>query len=52
MPDEREKRIWKELKKDGITNEKELEEAIKKMKLLNIGCFVNKVEGVNKNENS
>ena len=35
MPDEREKRIWKELAKDGIHNEKELDAAIKNMKLLN-----------------
>ena len=51
MPDEREKRIWKELAKDGIHNEKELDAAIKNMKLLNIGGFVNKLE-VNSNENS
>ena len=35
--------LWKELKKFGITNEKELDEAIANMKPLNIGCFVNKV---------
>ena len=34
--------LWKELKKCGITNEKELDEAIAKMKPLNIGGFVNK----------
>ena len=34
--------LWKELKKFGITNEKELDEAIAKMKPLNIGGFVNK----------
>lgn len=51
MSTEREKFIWKELAKDGIHNEKELDEAIKKMKPLNIGGFVNKLE-VNNNENS
>ena len=35
--------LWKQLKKYGITNEKELDEAIAKMKPLNIGGFVNKV---------
>ncbi len=50
MLNEREKRIWKELEKDGIHNEKELNDAIKNMKLLNIGGFVNKLE-VCKNEN-
>lgn len=44
MNEEREKRIWKELAKDGIHNEKELDAAIKNMKLLNIGGFINKVE--------
>ena len=47
MQSEREKRIWKELAKDGIHNEKELDEAIKKMTPLNIGGFVNKLEVVN-----
>ena len=51
MQTEREKNIWKELAKDGIHNEKELDEAIKNMKLLNIGGFVNKVEVV-ENENN
>lgn len=41
-------KLWKELKKFGINNEKELDEAIAKMKLLNIGCFVNKVPKDNK----
>ena len=36
--------LWKELKKFGINNEKELDEAIAKMKPLNIGGFVNKVQ--------
>lgn len=47
----REKLIWKELAKDGIHNEKELDEAIKKMKPLNIGGFVNKLEVI-ENENN
>lgn len=51
MQSEREKRIWKELAKDGIHNEKELDEAIKKMTPLNIGGFVNKLEVIN-DENS
>lgn len=51
MPNEREKRIWKELAKDGIHNERELDAAIRNMKLLNIGGFVNKLE-VRSNENS
>lgn len=51
MLDEREKRIWRELAKDGIHNEKELDAAIRNMKLLNIGGFVNKLE-VSSNENS
>lgn len=42
--------IWKELKKYGIHNEKELDEAISKT-TLNISCFVSK-EGVVTNENS
>lgn len=41
-------RIWKELAKDGIYNEKQLDEAIKKMKLLNIGGFVNPIPKINK----
>lgn len=44
MENEREKRIWKELAKDGIHSEKELDAAIKNMKLLNIGGFINKIE--------
>lgn len=43
-------KLWKELKKFGINNEKELDEAIAKMKPLNIGCFVNEVptnKGIN-----
>ena len=51
MSTEREKSIWKELAKDGIHNEKELDEAIKNMKPLNIGGFVNKFEVI-KNENN
>lgn len=47
---EEEKNIWKRLKKYGIHNEQELDESIKKLKLLNISCFVSK-EGVNTNEN-
>ena len=47
---EKENSIWKELKKYGIHNEKELDDAISKTKLLNISCFVSK-EGVNTNEN-
>lgn len=50
MPNENDKKIWKELKKYGITNEKELDEAIKKINL-NISCFVNKLE-VSANENN
>ena len=50
MQSEQEKRIWKELEKDGIHNEAELDKAIKNMDLLNIGGFVNKLE-VNTNEN-
>jgi hypothetical protein len=34
--------IWKELAKEGIHNEQELDKAIRNMKLLNIGGFVNK----------
>jgi len=34
--------IWKELKKYGIHNEKELDEAISKT-TLNISCFVTKL---------
>ncbi len=45
--DEKEKlkfeKIWLELNKFGIRTEKELDDAINKMKLLNIGCFVNEV---------
>lgn len=44
MSSEREKLIWKELAKDGIHNEKELDEAIRKMKPINIGGFINKLE--------
>lgn len=44
LENEREKRIWKELAKDGIHSEKELDAAIKNMKLLNIGGFINKIE--------
>ena len=46
MSTEREKAIWKELAKDGIHNEKELDEAIRNMKPLNIGGFINKLEEV------
>ena len=42
--------IWKELKKYGIHNEKELDEAISKT-ALNISCFVSKEGGIT-NENS
>lgn len=48
MPEEQ--KIWKELKKYGIHNEKELDEAIEKT-ILNISCFVTK-EGEVLNENS
>lgn len=50
MSTEREKVIWKELAKDGIHNEKELDEAIRNMKPLNIGGFINKLEEVCSNE--
>lgn len=36
-------KLWNELKKYGIHNEEELDEAIAKMKPLNIGGFVNKL---------
>lgn len=36
-------KVWKELKKYGIHNEKELDEALEKMTPLNIGGFVNKM---------
>ena len=42
--------IWKELKKYGIHNEKELDDAIKNMKPLNIGGFVNKIPEDQKEE--
>lgn len=35
--------IVKELRKYGITTERQLDEEISKMKKLNIGCFVNKI---------
>lgn len=41
-------RIWKELAKDGIYNERQLDEAIKNMKLLNIGGFVNPIPKPNR----
>lgn len=37
-------KIWKALGKYGINTEAELNEAIKKMKPLNIGCMVSPVE--------
>ncbi len=37
--------IWKALAKYGIHTEKELDEAIKKMIPLNIGCMVSPVNG-------
>lgn len=43
-------KIWKELKKYGITNEKELDEAIANMKPLNIGGFVSKIPVDNEEE--
>lgn len=43
--------LWKKLKKYGIHNEKELDEAIKKINLLNISCFIYKAELI-ANENS
>lgn len=51
MISEKEKRIWIELAKDGIHNEKELDKAIKNMKPLNIGCFVNKLEKTDEENN-
>ena len=51
MSDEREKRIWKELAKDGIHNEKELDAAIKNMQLLNIGGFLYNLEVVRNEKN-
>ncbi len=42
--------IWKELKKYGIHNEQELDDAIKNMKPLNIGGFVNKLPKEKKEE--
>lgn len=51
METQREKMIWKELAKDGIHSEKELDEAIKNMKPLNIGGFVNKLEVVEDENN-
>lgn len=51
MTSEREKAIWKELAKDGIHNEKELDEAIRNMKPLNIGGFVSKLEVIKDEEN-
>lgn len=44
--DTTQKNIWKELRKDGITNEKELDEALKKIVLINIGCFVNSLQNI------
>jgi len=43
-------KMWKELKKYGIHNEKELDEAIAKMKPLNIGGFVNPLPTKNKED--
>ena len=36
-------RVWKALAKYGITTEEELDEAIKKMEPINIGCMVSPV---------
>ncbi|MEK5038938.1 hypothetical protein [Sporosarcina sp. FSL K6-3457] len=47
--DDQHEKIWKALAKYGIRTEAELNEAIKKMKPLNIGCMVSPVrvkEGV------
>lgn len=41
--DEQHEKIWKALAKYGIKTEAELNEAIKKMKPLNIGCMVSPV---------
>lgn len=38
--------VLKALAKYGIHNEKELNEAIKKMKPINIGCMVSPIEGM------
>lgn len=43
-------KIWKELKKYGIHNEQELDEALKNMKPLNIGGFVNEIPKLQKEE--
>lgn len=48
MMNVQEKNIWDELAKYGIHNEKELDKAIKNMKLLNIGGFVNDPKILNK----
>lgn len=39
-------KIWKALAKYGIHSEEELNEAIKKMKPLNIGCMVSPVKRI------
>ncbi|BAQ11485.1 hypothetical protein OXB_3015 [Bacillus sp. OxB-1] len=46
LPNNEEKveKIWKALAKYGIKTEAELNEAIKEMKPLNIGCMVSPVE--------
>lgn len=40
---EQHEKIWKALAKYGISTEAELNEAMKKMKPLNIGCMVSPV---------
>jgi hypothetical protein len=39
-------KVWKALAKYGIKSEKELDEAIKNMKPLNIGCMVSPVNKI------
>ena len=43
IKDAQHEKIWKALGKYGIRTEAELNEAIKKMKPLNIGCMVSPV---------
>ena len=42
-------KVWKALAKHGIHSEKELNEAIKNMKPLNIGCMISPVN-LNRNQ--
>lgn len=42
-------KVWKALEKYGIHSEKELNEAIKNMKPLNIGCMISPVN-LNRNQ--